>query len=342
MSRTLVSGRIHVKVLGDNEIASRKQTMIALEDVHSALVYEEQFYRRTPQWTSTTLSQRLGTNVHLKLELFQHSGSFKTRGAFHQMLSLGQAALDNGVVAVSGGNFARAVGYCSGVLGADAIVCMPENAPQGSIDATRDYGAKVELLPDAVAAFARADEWVAKGRTSLHPFDNPAQMAGNGTVGLEILEDCPQMTDIIVSIGGGGLIAGIICAIKAVKPAARIWGVEPENAPTMARALAAGKIVNIKPTSLSKTLGGPFVGQTGLELCQAHLEDVIIVSDPDMIAAQQVMLESEKVFAELAAASTLAAAEKIKDRLRDEDHLALLICGGNDSVADVAAYAQML
>ena len=316
--------------------------MISLADVLEASESVRELYRRTPQWTSTTLSQQLETNVHLKLELFQHSGSFKTRGCFHQMLSLGQEALDKGVVAVSGGNFARAVGYCSGVLGVDAIVCMPENAPQGSIDATRDYGAEVELLPDAVAAFARADEWVTQGRTSLHPFDNPAQMAGNGIVGLEILEDCPQMTDIIVSIGGGGLIAGIICAIKAVKSAVRIWGVEPEKAPTMERALAAGKIVNITPTSLSKTLGGPFVGQTGLELCQAHLEDVIIVSDLDMIAAQQVMLEDEKVFAELAAASTLAAAETIKDRLSDEDHLVLLICGGNDSVADVAAFAQLL
>ncbi len=316
--------------------------MISLADVQEASESVRDLYRRTPQCTSTTLSQQLGTNVHLKLELFQHSGSFKTRGCFHQMLALSQEALDKGVVAVSGGNFARAVGYCSGVLGVDAIVCMPENAPQGSIDATRDYGAEVELLPDAVAAFARADEWVTQGRTSLHPFDNPAQMAGNGIVGLEILEDCPQMTDIIVSIGGGGLIAGIICAIKAVKSAVRIWGVEPEKAPTMERALAAGKIVNIAPTSLSKTLGGPFVGQTGLELCQTNLEDVIIVSDLEMIAAQQVMLEDEKVFAELAAASTLAAAEKIKDRLSDEDHLVLLICGGNDSVADVAAFAQLL
>ena len=317
--------------------------MINLEDVREARANTKRLYLRTPQWTSPTLSQRLGCQAHLKLELFQHSGSFKTRGAFHQMLSLGQDALDQGLVAVSGGNFARAVGYCSGALGVSAIVCMPENAPQGSIEATQAYGAQVELLPDAVAAFARADDWVANGgRASLHPFDSPAQMAGNGTVGLEILEDCPELSDIIVSIGGGGLIAGIICAIKALKPAVRIWGVEPEKAPTMARSLAAGKIVNIKPSSLSKTLGGPFVGQTSLDLCQAHLEDVIIVSDRDMIAAQQVMLESEKVFAELAAASTLAAAEKIKERLTGDSQLALLICGGNDSVADVAAYAQML
>ncbi len=315
--------------------------MIALSDLYAAAASARHLYRRTPQWSSSTLSQRLGSQVHLKLELFQHSGSFKTRGAFHQMLSLGQAALDKGVVAVSGGNFARAVGYCSGVLGVDAIVCMPENAPAGSIRATREYGAQVELLPDAVVAFARADDWVAQGRTSLHPFDNPAQIAGNGTVGLEVLEDCPQLSDIIVSIGGGGLIAGIICAIKGLQPAARVWGVEPEKAPTMARALEAGKVVNIKPASLSKTLGGPFVGQSALELCQAHLEDIIIVSDADMIAAQQVMLESEKVFAELAAASTLAAADKIKHQLSGEAQLALVICGGNDSVADVAAYAQM-
>ena len=316
--------------------------MITLNDVQVAAESVRRLYRRTPHWHSSGLSQRLGCPVDLKLELFQHSGSFKTRGCFHQMLSLGQAALERGVVAVSGGNFARSVGYCSGVLGVDAIVCMPENAPQGSIDATRAYGADVELLPDAPLAFARADEWVAQGRTALHPFDNAEQMAGNGVVALEILEDCPQMTDIIVSIGGGGLIAGIICAIKASKPHARVWGVEPANAPTMQRALAAGRIVNITPTSLSKTLGGPFVSQSALDLCAQHLEDLILVADQDMIRAQQVLMEEEKVFAELAAASTLAAADRIKDRLGADAHLVLLICGGNDSLAEVAAYAQMV
>lgn len=316
--------------------------MITLDNVRQAAGNVRHLYRRTPHWHSSGLSQRLGCKVDLKLELFQHSGSFKTRGCFHQMLSLGQDALDQGVVAVSGGNFARAVGYCSGILGVDAIVCMPENAPQGSIDATRAYGAAVELLTDAAVAFARADEWVAQGRTSLHPFDNLEQMAGNGIVGLEILEDAPELTDIIISIGGGGLIAGIICAIKALKPSVRIWAVEPENAPTMQRALEAGKIVNITPSSLSKTLGGPFVGQTALDLCAQHLEDLIIISDRDMIAAQQLLMEQEKVFAELAGASALAAADRIKDRLSANDHLALVICGGNDTLAEVAAYAQLL
>ena len=315
---------------------------ISLSDIHEAAANVEKLTVRTRQQPSPKLSARLGANVELKLEMEQHSGSFKTRGAFHQMLALGDAALAQGVVAVSGGNFARAVGYCSGALGVDAIVCMPENAPQGSIDATRDYGAKVELLPDAVAAFARADEWVAQGRAALHPFDNAEQVAGNGIVGLEIMEDCPGMTDIIVSIGGGGLIAGVISAIKAAMPAVRIWGVEPLKAATMQRSLAAGKLVNINPASLTKTLGAPFVSQTAFDLCREQLEDLILVSDLDLIRAQQYFIEHEGIAPELAAASTLAAADKIKSRLSPDDRLALLICGCNDTPEDIATYATML
>ena len=317
-------------------------SLITLDEVRRARNNVRDLCSRTPQWRSAELSRELGCEVQLKLELLQHSGSFKARGCFHQMLSLGQDKLAQGVVAVSGGNFARSVGYCSGVLGVDAIVCMPENAPQGSIDATRAYGAGIELLPDAAIAFQRADEWVARGRTSLHPFDSRDQIAGNGIVALEILEDCPALTDIVVSIGGGGLIAGIIAAIKASKPSARVWGVEPELAPTMQRALAAGQVVNISPSSLSKTLGGPFVGETALALCREHLEDLILVSDLDMIAAQRRLMEGEKVFAELAAASTLAAADRIKGRLGSDAQLVLLICGGNDSLAEVAGYHELL
>ena len=316
--------------------------MITLQDIEAAARAVAPYVLRTPQRSSAALSELLGCEVSLKLEMRQHSGSFKTRGAFHQMLELGGEALSRGVVAVSGGNFARAVGYCSGALGVDAIVCMPENAPGASIDATRDYGATVELLPDAVAAFARADEYAAQGRSALHPFDNRAQIAGNGVVALEILEDCPGMTDIIVSIGGGGLIAGIIAAVKAVKPTVRVWGVEPAAAPTMTAALEAGEIVNIKPASLSATLSAPFVGRMALDLCREHLEDLILARDLDMIAAQQGFIRDEGLCPELAAASTLAAADAIQGRLSAESELVLLICGCNDSPEDVARYAGLL
>ncbi len=316
--------------------------MNALAAIQKAAVNVEQFTMRTPQRKSPGLSARLGCAVQLKLEMQQHSGSFKTRGAFHQMLALGDEAQSQGVVAVSGGNFARAVAYCGGILGVDAIVCMPENASRSSIEATREYGATVELLPDAVAAFARADDWVEQGRTALHPFDSAEQIAGNGLVGLEIMQDCPTMTDIIVSIGGGGLIAGIISAVKAVMPQVRVWGVEPDSAPTMRRALDAGEIVNIKPASLTATLNAPFVGRAALDLCRQHLEDLVLVSDLEMIAAQQYFLKHEDICPELAAASTLAAAGRIKDRLPADAQLVLLICGCNDSAEDVAGYAKLL
>ena len=316
--------------------------MIDLAAIQAARAQVESYTIRTPQRESARLGEQLGVKTQLKLEMRQRSGSFKTRGAFHQMLELDGEARRKGVVAVSGGNFARAVGYCSGALAVDAIVCMPENAPQGSIQATRDYGATVELLPDAVAAFARANELEAQGRSQLHPFDSPAQVAGNAVVALEMLEDQPGLTDIIVSIGGGGLIAGIIAAVKAIKPGARIWGVEPVKAPTMKLALEAGEIVNITPDSLSKTLGAPFVGQLALDLCREHLEEVILVSDLDMIAAQQRFIADEDLCPELAAASTLAAAEKIKSRFGADTELALLICGCNDSAEDVAGYARLL
>ena len=316
--------------------------MVNLTDIRAAAAIVERYTIRTQQRISPGLSARLGCEVQLKLEMRQHSGSFKTRGAFHQMLALGDAALSQGVVAVSGGNFARSVAYCGGILGVDAIVCMPENASRSSIEATREYGATVELLPDAVAAFARADEWVEQGRTALHPFDSAEQIAGNGVVALEIMQDCPDMTDIIVSIGGGGLIAGIISAVKAAIPQARVWGVEPDSAPTMRRALDAGEIVNIKPASLSATLSAPFVGEAALDLCREHLEDLILVSDLEMIAAQQYFIKREDLCPELAAASTLAAAERIKDRLPADAQLVLLICGCNDSAEDVAGYAKLL
>ncbi|MCY3977703.1 MAG: pyridoxal-phosphate dependent enzyme, partial [Chloroflexi bacterium] len=186
------------------------------------------------------------------------------------------------------------------------------------------------------------DEWVAQGRSALHPFDNAEQVAGNGIVGLEILEDCPGLTDIIVSIGGGGLIAGIISAIKAVKPETRIWGVEPELAATMQRSLEAGELVNIRPASLTKTLGAPFVSQTAFDLCRKHLEDLILVSDQELIRAQQFFIAHEGIAPELAAASTLAAADKIKSRLSSDNQLVLLICGCNDSPEDIASYAAKI
>ena len=166
-------------------------------------------------------------------------------------------------------------------------------------------------------------------------------MSGAGNVALEIFEDLPEITDLVISIGGGGLISGNTVAIKGLKPQVRVWGVETEGAATMKSAMDAGRVVNIKATSLSRTLGSPFVAQDALTIAQEHLEGLLIVSDKQAIDAQQLILERTKVLPELAASCTLAAIEKIKDRFGPDDHLVLLMCGGNESVANLVNYAKV-
>ena len=315
--------------------------MITLNDVKAAAEKISSYVRRTPLWKSETLSKRLGTNVYLKMELFQKSGSFKPRGAFNQMLARGKDALDKGAVAISGGNFAQGVAYASLVFGVDIIICMAEDTPKNYIDATRGYSATIDFSPDIQTAVTRYNDLADQGRTALHPFDNHHQMSGAGTVALEIFEDLPEITDLVISIGGGGLISGNTVAIKGLKPQVRVWGVETEGAATMKSAMDAGKVVNITPTSMSRTLGAPFVAQDALTIAQEHLEELLIVSDKQAIEAQQLILERTKVLPELAASCTLAAAETIKDRFGPDDHLVLLMCGGNESVANLVNYAKM-
>ena len=315
--------------------------MITLNDVKAAAEKVSSYVRRTPLWKSETLSKRLGTNVYLKMELFQKTGSFKPRGAFNQMLAREKDVLDKGAVAISGGNFAQGVAYASRVLGVDIIVCMAEDTPKNYVDATRGYSATIDFSRDIQAAFNRYNELAEQGRTALHPFDNHYQMSGAGNVALEIFEDLPEITDLVISIGGGGLISGNTVAIKGLKPQVRVWGVETEGAATMKSAMDAGKVVNIKPTSMSRTLGSPFVAQDALTIAQEHLEELLIVSDKQAIDAQRLVLERAKVLPELAASCTLAAAQIIKDRFGPDDHLVLLMCGGNDSVANLVNYAQM-
>ena len=315
--------------------------MITLNDVKAAAEKVSSYVRRTPLWKSETLSKRLGTNVYLKMELFQKTGSFKPRGAFNQMLAREKDVLDKGAVAISGGNFAQGAAYASRVLGVDIIVCMAEDTPKNYVDATRGYSATIDFSRDIQTAFNRYNELAEQGRTALHPFDNHYQMSGAGNVALEIFEDLPEITDLVISIGGGGLISGNTVAIKGLKRQVRVWGVETEGAATMKSAMDAGKVVNIKPTSMSRTLGAPFVAQDALHIAQEHLEGLLIVSDKQAIDAQQLILERTKVLPELAASCTLAAVEKIKDRFGPDDHLVLLMCGGNESVANLVNYAKM-
>ena len=294
--------------------------------------------KHTPLNRSETLSRHLGTNVYVKLELFQKTGSFKVRGAFNKLLSLSRDELSNGVVAVSGGNHAQAIAYASSVLGLDSIVVMPDSTPMNYLDATRGYGAKVELVPTIAEAFAAADKHRSEGRVFVHPFDDELVMAGQGTLGLEIINDLPEVTDVVVSIGGGGLMSGVATAIKQSRPDARVWGVETVGADAMSQALAAGHPVTLPAiTSIAKTLGAPSVSEATLAAAQKYLESVTVVTDAEALLALRLILERLKVLTEPAASCTLAAAEKLKSNFGD--HVVLILCGGNLALSDLCSFS---
>jgi len=297
------------------------------------------YIKRTRLERSETLSRHLGTNVFVKQELFQKTGSFKVRGAFNKLLSSSKEDLASGVVAVSGGNHAQAIAHASSVLGLDAVVLMPDSTPQNYVDATRGYGAKVELKPTIAAAFAEVERYKSEGRVFVHPFDDEIVMAGQGTLGLEIVEDLPEVTDVVISIGGGGLMSGVASAIKAKKPEVRIWGVETIGADAMSQALKAGRPVTLPAiTSIAKTLGAPSVSETTLGAAQKYLESVTVVTDAEAVAALRFILERLKLLTEPAASCTLAAAEKLKSKFGS--HIVLILCGGNLALDDLCSYTQ--
>jgi threonine dehydratase len=274
-----------------------------------------------------------------KLELFQKTGSFKVRGAFNKLLSTPSDQLTNGVVAVSGGNHAQAIAYASNVLGLDAIVLMPDSTPQNYVEATRGYGAKIELRSTIAEAFADAARYSSEGRVFVHPFDDEVVMAGQGTLGLEIVEDLPEVTDVVVSIGGGGLMSGVASAVKARLPNVRMWGAETVGADAMSRALDAGHPVTLDAiTSIAKTLGAPAVSEATLAAAQQYLESVTVVTDAEAVRALRFLLERLKILTEPAASCTLAAAEKLRSDLGS--HVVLILCGGNQSLDDLCAYPQ--
>lgn len=312
--------------------------MITLQDVQEAYTRIAPYIHRTETVENHTLSQRLGVNVYLKLELFQKTGSFKPRAAFNKMLRLSEEERSRGAVAVSGGNFAQGVAYASRTLDVQAKIIMPAYTPKNYLEATRSYGAQIELTPDVQSAFDLAEHYREHGWSFLHPYDDPDIMAGNGTIGLEIIEQAPQVTDVIVSVGGGGLMSGVTMALKGLKPQIRVWTVETEGAAALGSALQAGRVVRIQPTSLAKTLGAPYVAADALLIAQQHTAGHILVSDQEAYESQRFLLERAKVLTELSAACTLAAAYKLRERFSDECHVLLILCGGNVSLDDLVDY----
>ncbi|MFD8008958.1 threonine/serine dehydratase [Streptomyces sp. NPDC058955] len=314
--------------------------MITVADVEAAAERLTGHVVRTPTLPSPGLTELLGADVTVKLELLQRTGSFKARGAAAKLLALAPAERAAGVVAVSGGNHGIGVAVMAGALGVRATVVMPRSAPARAVDRARAAGAEVRVADTMKEAFALMEELCDEGLTLVHPFDDPLVVAAQGTVGLEMAEDAGDLTDVLVSIGGGALVSGVATALRARRPGVRIWGVETVGADAMAAALAAGGPVPVELTSVVSTLSAPTVSALTHAHVAALVEDVITVSDAEAVRGTLDLAEHAKVWAEPAAGCLLPAARTVLDRVGPGARLGLVVCGGNATPSDVAAWAD--
>lgn len=314
-------------------------TRVTPEDIRAAADLIGPYLVRTPTVPFARLTERLGLPVVAKLELLQHTGAFKARGAFHRLLHLDAEEREAGVVAVSGGNHGLAVAYAARQLGISATLLMPTTAAATSIQQAQADGAHVILTDSLAEAFDQVVHQVALGRVMIHPFDDPLVIAGQGTLAYELLEDAPDTTDVILSIGGGGLFTGAATALKALKPELRVWGVETVGADAMSQAFAAGHPVALDAIrSIATTLGAPSVSERTYAATRELAEDVVTVQDADAVRAIETLAQVTKLVTEPAAACTWAGALKIRDRLPADAQVALVLCGGNASLDDIARW----
>lgn len=318
--------------------------MLQISHIQAAQQAIKSYVARTPLIHSQTLTDRWGANIYLKLECLQKTGSFKPRGAFFKLLSLSAEERARGVVGVSGGNHAQGLAYAARKLGISPVICMPENTPANYLSATRDYGAEIRLFPSIHAAFDAAEQLQAQGRVYVHPFDDPLVAAGQGTVGLEILEDLPNVSRCYVSIGGGGLIGGIATVLKSSlsgESSCRIIGVETEGADVMAQTIAADELVTLPAiTSIARTLGSPQASPMTFDLVKRLVDQLLVVSDAQAVHELFYILERAKILVEPAAACCLAAAAQQSSTFQPHENVVIVLCGGNVSATDLVSWHE--
>ena len=300
---------------------------------------------RTPvlDWAGPEIDGRMlpGTAVNLKLELFQHTGSFKARGALTVMLALSEDVRARGVTAVSAGNHAIATAWAARELGISAKVVMLAKANPARVERARRYGAELVMVSGVAEAFAIADRIAAEeGRTFVHPYEGPLTARGTATVALEWFEQAPALDAIIVPVGGGGLIAGMACAAKQLRPECEVIGVEPTGADSMWRSLAAGTPQTLeRVATVADSLGAPYALPYSFDLCRRFVDEVVLIEDVAMIDAMRLALDALKLMLEPAgAAATAALLGPLRERLAGK-RVGVLICGSN---IDLATYVRLV
>ena len=311
---------------------------IELEDVERAAERLSGVAHRTPVLTSRTLDQRTGARVHLKAECFQRGGAFKFRGAYNKISSLDKDALRRGVLAYSSGNHAQAVAIAARLLGAQATIVMPEDAPAVKLDATRGYGAEIVLYDRWTENREEIGARLAqeRGLELVKPYDDPLIMAGQGTAALELLDDAPELDLLLAPVSGGGLIAGCATAAKARRPSIRVVGVEPEEGNDTQRSLAVGERVRIDvPRTIADGLQSTEPGEQTFEILRRRVDEVVTVSDAEIVEAMAFLFDRLKVVVEPSGAVGIAALLSGKLDARDRS-VGVVLSGGNVGAARFA------
>jgi threonine dehydratase len=312
--------------------------VLTAADVKAARGRIASLVHRTPMLRSTSLGRELGgIELHLKAELFQRTGSFKPRGVANKLLSLSDEEKARGLITISRGNHAQALAYAATAIGVPSTVVMAADAVPAKINATRAYGGEVVLTDGDIWALCQTlmDE---RGLTLVHPFDDDAVMAGQGTIGLELLEDVPEPDTVIVPVGGGGLIAGIAVAVKAARPDTRVVGVEAEASDAMAQALNAGVSVQIgNRKTIADGINAPYAGERCLAIIERLVDEVVSVSEEEIVAGLRLLIERSKLAAEPAAATPLAALLAGRVRTRQGEVVVCVVSGGNLDLGTLTA-----
>jgi threonine dehydratase len=314
-------------------------SLLSLDDVYRARERIDDRLHRTPMLGSRTLSEQIGADVFFKAELFQRTGSFKPRGVLSKLATLSEDEKRHGLISISAGNHAQALAYASALESLDALIVMWQTASPTKIAAARGYGATVDTeAPDKIEAFERLDELIAEtGRTLVHPYNDPLVMAGQGTVGLEMLEDVPETEIVLVQVGGGGLVSGIATAVKGLRPDARVIAIEPERSPALHEGLKAGRPVTVEAESMADGLNGPYAGENCISVCSALGVESVLVTEDELLAGFRFMYARLKLACELAGAATAAALLAGRIEVKPGQKVAAVVSGGNVAPKTAAA-----
>ena len=303
----------------------------SIDDFNNTLSDINKYIHKTPIVSSSSLNKIYNTNIFFKLELFQKTGSFKTRGAINKLLKLSDLERDKGVITISAGNHAQAISWACSQFNIKSKIVMPFDASSSKVEATKSYGGEVILTKNNMMDECN-DIKEREGLTFIHPFDDIDIILGQGTIGVEIIEKLNNIDYAFISIGGGGLISGIACVLKSINPKIKIIGVEPINSNVMTKSISSNKPETFD-TNINKTLAdglsAPFAGNLTFEFVKKYVDEIINVSENEMIESMRVIIERLKVIPEAAASACFVPILKNKLNIKKNTNSIIVLCGGN-------------